>query len=179
MAHSAQRNFCRRVKKRFVNLFDGANVLDCGSLDINGNNRFLFTNSTYTGIDVGPGNNVDIVSLTHEFQAAPESFDIVISTECLEHDLHYDKSLKQMVNLLRRGGLMLFTCATTGRKEHGTERTSLRDCPYITWKNYYKNLTEVMIRDVIDVDSIFTWHQFEVESCDLYFCAIKKYKNIL
>ena len=39
-------------------------VLDIGSLDVNGNNRCHFIEPReYVGVDVGPGANVDVVSL--------------------------------------------------------------------------------------------------------------------
>ncbi len=49
MAHTQQQDFCIGVRKRYPNRFENARVLDIGSLDINGNNRFLFTNEDYTG----------------------------------------------------------------------------------------------------------------------------------
>ena len=45
--------------KRYGNLFKNKKVLDIGSLDINGSNRFLFEDCNYLGIDVGEGKNVD------------------------------------------------------------------------------------------------------------------------
>ena len=45
------------------------------------------------------------------------------------------------------------------------------------WDNdYYKNVTEKMIRDAVDVDKIFSSYEFEIEEdhCDLYFWGIKK-----
>ena len=180
MAHPEQKEFCERVLQQMPNLFENKNVLDVGSLDINGNNRFLFTNCTYCGIDIGNGPNVDIVSLSHEFQAPDETYDVIVSTECFEHDMHYKKSLINIVRILKKGGLFLFTCATTDRPEHGTRRTSPGNAPllmsHLEWSDYYKNLTEQDIREVIDVDLIFDKYYFEVnnQAHDLYFWGIKK-----
>ena len=144
MAHPEQRAFCERVKtlpwKQYPSCsvppardgrsrWENRRVLDVGSLDINGNNRFLFKGGTYTGIDVGEGRNVDVVTLAHEYDAQP--YDVIISTECFEHDAHYAKSIRNIVRLLTSGGLFLFTCATTGRPEHGTIRCSRRDAPLL------------------------------------------------
>lgn len=65
MAHVEQQNYLTSIKNRFPAFFMGVNVLDIGSLDINGNNRYLFTDYTYTGIDIGEGANVDIVCRGH------------------------------------------------------------------------------------------------------------------
>ena len=88
MAHEAQRQYCLKVKKRFSKWFHKKKILDAGSLDINGSNRYLFTDCEYTGIDVGEGKNVDIVSTIHEFDAKDDSYDVIISTECFEHDMY-------------------------------------------------------------------------------------------
>lgn len=180
MAHPEQKAFCEKVKALHPQFFEYKKVLDVGSLDINGNNRFLFENCSHLGIDIGPGPNVDVVSVAHEFNDPDGSYDVVISTECFEHDMHYDKSIKNIVRLLASGGMFVFTCATTGRPEHGTRRSDQGvNAPllssYDEWADYYKNLTEQDIRDVIDVDKVFKLYAFEVNSVshDLYFWGIK------
>jgi hypothetical protein len=45
------------------------------------------------------------------------------------------------------------------------------------WDNeYYKNVTEEDIKDFLDVDSVFSNYEFEVNMshCDLYFWGVKK-----
>jgi len=158
------------------------NVVDFGSLDVNGNNRFLFFNYNYTGVDIGEGPNVDVVSPAHEF-VSDILYDVVISTEMLEHDMHWEKSLINMEKLLKPNRMMLITCASTGRPEHGTIRSegpkafsSPLTSQIEEWMNYYKNLTAADFRSVLDVDKIFKMHKFfYVEgACDLYFVGIKK-----
>jgi hypothetical protein len=85
VAHFEQQQFCRRILEKYPEHFRNKRVLDIGSLDINGNNRFLFTDCEYTGLDVGEGPNVDIVSVGHLYDAPDESFDTIISTEVFEH----------------------------------------------------------------------------------------------
>lgn len=180
MAHPEQKEFCLKVKDLFPNYFNNKLVLDVGSLDINGSNKFLFENCFYYGIDIGEGPNVDFVSKAHEFNADDSSYDIIISTECFEHDMYYNLSLNNIIRILKSNGLFIFTCATIGRAEHGTRRTSPEDAPLLysenNWNDYYKNLTEQDIREVLDIDSIFKEYNFEVNdiSHDLYFWGIKK-----
>ena len=52
MAHKAQREFCDSVRNKYSDMFKGKKVLDIGSLDNNGNNRFLFDDCEYLGIDL-------------------------------------------------------------------------------------------------------------------------------
>lgn len=178
MAHSEQKRFLKNIRALFPEKFTGCSVLDIGALDVNGTNRYLFDNYRYTGVDIGPGRNVDIVCKGHEFRSA-ELYDIVISTECFEHDLHYAATIKNCVVLTKPGGLFIFTCASTGRKEHGTSRTGSEwGSPYTDeqWPDYYKNLTENDIRSILDFDQAFAEHafQYNAESYDLYFYGIKK-----
>lgn len=48
MAHKAQITYCNQIKQLYPEYFIGKNVLDVGSMDINGNNRYLFTDCNYT-----------------------------------------------------------------------------------------------------------------------------------
>ena len=180
MAHLEQKQFCTSVKLRFSEYFKNCFVLDIGSLDINGNNQYLFENYHYIGIDVAAGKNVDIVSKGHELALPDATFDVVISTECLEHDQYWDKTIRNAIRLLKPGGLFLITCATTGRPEHGTRRTSPQDAPLLQnqgeWSDYYKNLEESDIRHAIDIESTFSHYEFSTntKSFDLYFFGLKK-----
>ena len=154
--------------------FKDKNVLDCGSLDVNGNNRYLFKNCKYTGIDIGEGKNVDTVSTIHEFNG---QFDVIISTECFEHDMFHLLSLQNIIQMLKNKGLFIFTCASEGRPEHGTLKMSPLSAPLLNkipeWDNYYKNLTEQDIRKAINMND-FKEYQFETNDTDLYFWGISK-----
>jgi SAM-dependent methyltransferase len=180
MAHKEQIEYCKKIKNKLPNFFKNTNVLDIGSLDINGSNRYLFEDCRYVGIDVGSGKNVDFVCKGHEFSDPDASYEVVISTECFEHDMYYNLTIKNAIRLLKTGGLFIFTCATEGRPEHGTRRTSPQDAPLLNdlenWSDYYKNLTEEDIENIVDLDSTFSEYQFEVNpiSCDLYFYGVKK-----
>lgn len=179
MAHVQQAEFCLSVRKTFPTYFSERIVIDIGSLDINGNNQYLFANCLYLGVDVAPGRNVDFVSPGHALALPDESIDTIVSTECFEHDQYYERTLKNIIRLLKPGGMFLFSCATTGRPEHGTRRTTPHDAPLIQgfgeWSDYYKNLEESDIREIIDIDSVFSKYAFSInnETHDLYFWGIK------
>lgn len=194
MAHPEQAQFCLSVKKKFPEYFKSPDsnpleILDVGSLDINGNNRYLFEgNYKYTGIDVGEGKNVDIVCKGHEFcptidipyvgENIPKLYNVVISTECFEHDQHWRETIKNCIRLTKYGGLFLFTCATTGRQEHGTSRTTPQDSPFThtLFNDYYMNLTEEDILSIKGFKESFEIYEFSTNNRtkDLYFYGIKK-----
>lgn len=174
MAHAAQRKFCLKIAQKLPSYFKDVSVLDVGSLHINGNNKHLFINSTYLGIDLMAGRNVDKVCHVCKLNK-DKCYDTIISTEALEHDKDYIKSLNYISNhLLCPSGLFLFTCATTGRLPHGIQKRNQQDSPATL--DYYKNLTENDIRQAVDLDKIFLDFEFEINerAKDMYFWGIKK-----
>jgi len=179
--HTQARDFTVFVKRILGHFFVNKRVLDVGSGDINGNNRFLFENCEYDGNDVIQANNVTIVSKTKDLPFSNNTFDTIISTECFEHDPEYRESFIKIYNILKPDGLFCFTCASTGRPEHGTRRTSPNDS-YGTIGNlndmvdYYKNLTEIDLNEVLPLNKLFTvWDTYyNSETKDLYFVGIKK-----
>jgi SAM-dependent methyltransferase len=181
MAHKEQRDYFLHVKSLFPDFFESKRVLDVGSLDVNGNNRHLFTGCEYIGIDIAEGKNVDQVALCHEYNAPPQSFDMIISNDCFEHDMYWQNSFSNIVRMLKPGGMFLFTCKTTGSGEHGTLRTdggfsSPLTTQRVGWDTYYRNITEEDVRSVINIEDVFEAFDFSVEeSChDIRFCGIKK-----
>lgn len=136
--HQEVIDFVSAVRKKFPDYFVANKVLEVGSLDLNGSVRQFFHCCAYTGLDIGEGKGVDLVCPIHEYKN-PKSFDVVISTEMLEHDIHWQESLIQMYENLRDGGLLIITCASVNRAEHGTKSTSPSDSPFTT--EYYRNIS--------------------------------------
>lgn len=169
MAHKAQIEFCLSVKEKFPNCFIGKRVLDAGSMDINGNNNYLFENCKITRLDLGKGKNVDIICPIHEYNPGV-LYDCIISTEMLEHDKYYKKSLKKMFDLLKKDGLLLLTAAAEGRREHGTHKTDRRSSPYTL--DYYKNVTREMITGSMDM-SKFKEFNLIIDETNLFFWGLK------
>jgi hypothetical protein len=168
--HKEVQGFCQNVKYAFPELFVEPTVIDFGSYDINGNNRSLFQNPIYIGVDIHPGKNVDVVCLAHEFNTMMQ-VDIVISTEMLEHDAHWKESVVRMFETVKENGLVIITCATTGRAEHGTRKSHPRDSPATL--DYYKNVKQSEFEKIAKKYS--DSYQFFIDSSrgDLYFYAIK------
>ena len=180
--HSQQMDFCKRIRAKYPLYFLYANVLDVGSLDINGNNRYLFQNATYTGVDLAEGLNVDIVSPIHLLDAPDGSYDFIISTECFEHDYYWKDSVKNILRMLKTNGVFLFTCASDPRPEHGTERSDKHySAPFLAslnneWKNHYNNLSESDFCALDGFTDSFQFYEFEYNPNpgDLYFFGVKK-----
>lgn len=189
MAHKEQIDYVNRIKEKFPHYFNNKKVLGIGTFNVCGTEEEYFDNCDYQGLDIGTGEGVDIVCPAQDYDEPDETFDVIISCECWEHNPFYKESIQNAVRMLKSGGFFIFTCATTGRPVHGVksleEESKLKFNNWKTmpnvlrdnWDNeYYKNLTEEDIRECIDIDNFFSQYEFEVEKshCDLYFWGIKK-----
>lgn len=169
MSHPEQQQFIEHVKTLFPENFNKARVLEIGSLNINGTARDHFTNCIYTGIDLDEGPGVDIVDRGERADWQSGSFNTVISAECFEHTPFY---LPIFVNMWRMSSsLVLFTCATTGRLEHGTHNAAPECSPFT--QDYYRNVTADDF-SCLPLDEMFEKHEFSTnsDSHDLYFWGL-------
>ncbi len=176
--HTAVKKFikqaCRETlsKYGFNSFFRFKEVLEVGSANINGSPRRYFWWCKYTGIDILNGKGVDIVSKFSEAKLGVESFNVVISTEMLEHDFEWQSSLKKMYELLTPGGLLIITCAAPDRPEHGTNRTRPQDSPATT--DYYRNISTDDFRQILPPYFFSTYIlQYARGKNDLQFYGIK------
>ena len=162
-------------------------MLDVGGGYINSNNKSLFNNCEYHVNDVVYSPNVTVMKQTKDLLFNNEEFDTIISTECLERDPEYKKSFQKIIDMLKPGGLFLFTCASFGRDEYKTPRTRHTNVEYdgsydmrektSDSLDYYKNLTEIDIKKAIPLDSVFglTYRiYYNLKTYDLYFFGIKE-----
>ena len=170
--HTEPWEWTHNLKNRFPHYFEGKKVLEVGSLDINGSVRGFFKDCEYVGLDLGAGKGVDLVQAVHEHHH-PNEYDVVISTEMLEHDCHWEASLQSMHNNLKSGGIFIFTCAGPDRQEHGTKRTTPQDAPFTT--DYYRNIS---VKDFTSVIKLSEYSESKIEyqrgKADLMFWGIKK-----
>jgi SAM-dependent methyltransferase len=84
-------------------------ILDLGSTDIGGCYRPLFEQPSwqYTGVDLGPGPNVDIV-LRDPYdwkEVGSASVDLLVSGQVLEHVEFFWITMLEVARVLRPGGL--------------------------------------------------------------------------
>ena len=170
--HAEQREFCERVKNRFPEKFINQDVLEIGSQNINGSIRELFRDGKYLGLDLGPGQDVDLVCHGKDYYR-DVPFDVIISCESLEHDAFYAETVINAVRLLKSGGLLLLTMASYGRPEHGTNDSAPFASPHTL--NYYRNICLQDLANLCEWEKHFFPFAFEYGGmCDLYFYGIKR-----
>src|SRR4029077_9944687 len=152
--HNAVKYFIREVRKELPHKFRLRKVLEEGSKNINGSPRKYFWLCHYTGIDLSAGKGVDMIGSLHSLYYTNElkdkSFDVVISTEMLEHNTMWQNSLTEMYSVLKPGGLLLITSASDDRLEHGTKRTTPECSPDTT--DYYRNISKQDFKSILPPD---------------------------
>lgn len=105
----------------YLDLAPNYKVLDVGSYDVNGTYKPIFSKPKfeYTGLDMLPGPNVDIVMLNPYNWSSIEtdSYDVVISGQAFEHIEFFWVIMSEMVRVLKKDGI-LCCIAPLGFSEH-------------------------------------------------------------
>lgn len=164
--HLAQTIFVKTQKVKYPEKFTGL-VVEFGSLDINGSNRSL-CGENYIGVDIIKGKNVDVVCKCHEFKTDLK-LDLVLSTEMLEHDPFYKKSLLKMYELLNKGGILVLTTAGIERPEHDPYEHQYE---LLEGFEFYKNFTKKEIQEIYKTTK---WKELNIieTGSDIYVLGVK------
>lgn len=104
-------------------MVEGKRVVEVGSLDINGSLRtavMAMEPAIYIGCDITLGKGVDVrcnvEDLVKNFNV--ESFDLVISTEMLEHVQDWRRAIYNIKAVTKTGGHILITTRSKGFSKH-------------------------------------------------------------
>lgn len=103
---------------------EGKRVIEIGSCDVNGSLRPLFESynpKEYIGVDISPGKGVDLICEAQDLAAkfGSRSFDVVISTELLEHVRDWRLVIHNIKDILKPSGKLLITTRSFGFVYHG------------------------------------------------------------
>jgi len=176
MSHYSQEKFVEistDYLKKNIPDFNKLSVLDIGSIDLNGSSKKFF-GPDYFGIDLVSGPNVDMILNGQDIHKLKKKFNIIISCEVFEHAHNWKKIFQAMFDNTTTFGIVIFSCASTGRLEHGTNRTNPAEGGLNT--DYYKNLTIKDFKKHFDLNLMFKKFYFfyNYYSHDLYFIGFKK-----
>lgn len=170
--HPEINDFVKKVKTKYPDFFQNKKVLEVGSQNINGSVKPNFKNCDYLGIDLGEAPGVDLVCdiIDH---ISPNTYDVVISCEMLEHCKTWEQALKQMYENIKPNGLFVLTCAGNNRHEHGTNNHTPQDSKFTL--DWYRNISPEDFRSVLP-EELFSDYSLGLYrgDCDLYFYGIKK-----
>lgn len=130
MHKTAYKNAERFYSKYCIDNIENKTVLDIGSFDGNGSMRSIFKDCRkYIGLDQSEGKNVDIVASSHNIPMVNESFDIIISSSCLEHDEFFWVTFLEMSRVIKVNGY-IYICAPSSGPYHP------QNCPSDSWRFY-------------------------------------------
>lgn len=105
--------------------FNEKRILEVGSKYVNGSVRPLiegfFSPQEYIGVDIESGKFVDLILPAEKIldHFGPESFDVEISTELLEHIVDWRLVVNNMKMILKRTGYIYITTRSRGFLYHG------------------------------------------------------------
>jgi len=118
----------------------GKSVLELGSRDVNGSLRSIinaWAPEHYVGVDIVKGPGVDVVcdveGIAERF--GQESFDIVISTEMVEHVRNWREAISNIKRVCKPGGTVLLTTRSRGYAYHGY--------PFDFWRFEVQDMKEI------------------------------------
>jgi SAM-dependent methyltransferase len=111
MARFRETWLARREKEPLV-------ILDLGSMDVNGSYREMFDRPPwiYKGLDVAPGENVDIVlkNTYHWREIGSGSVDVLISGQAFEHIAFFWITMIEIARILKPGGICCIIAPSSG-----------------------------------------------------------------
>ena len=176
MSHYEQKKFIEIVLNQLkkIDNFDDLSVLDVGSYDVGGSIKEYFIKNDYLGVDLAQGPNVDLILDGSQLEKLNKKYDIVISCECFEHAENWEAIFLSMQKVCKENGFVIFTCASRGRTEHGTLRTTNSHSPG-TNDTYYRNIYKSEFQKSFNLKNLFTKFElfYNIKSSDLYFVGLK------
>jgi SAM-dependent methyltransferase len=97
---------------------DGVKVLDVGGKYVNGSIREYYENTInaeFIVLDIEEDNSVDVVMKPGDpFPFENESFDLIVSTSCFEHDPCFWLTFREMCRIVKKNGYIYVNAPSNG-----------------------------------------------------------------
>ena len=109
-------DFVKKVMDSFP--CKSGNVLEIGSLDVNGSLSDIFIPYHYVAFDMRLGKNVNLNARANYSPFKDDSFCAVVCCDTLEHDEDVFGTLREMKRVLAKDGIMIIAVPGIGFKLH-------------------------------------------------------------
>lgn len=133
--HTSSLEHVQRLVDEYLTSKSALRIADIGSCDVNGSYRRFFDKPGwhYTGVDLAPGPNVDVV-LTSPYRLpfASHSVDVVVSGQAFEHIEYFWLTWLEVARILRPDGYAFLVAPS-----RGPEHRYPQDC----WRFYTDGFT--------------------------------------
>ena len=166
--HNSSFEEMKKFVEKYLDTKKNLKIIDIGSMDVNGTYKDLFNceNWEYIGLDLEEGRNVDLVADSlYSWGGEDESFDVVISGQCLEHVKNTHLWIKEVARIVKKGGIVCIIAPWSF-----TEHRFPVDCWRILPDGMRFLLEEIAGLEVIDV-----YHNAPLMDC---IGIAKKYRHI-
>lgn len=146
--HQSVHDYVHRVIE--VDVVLGRSVLEVGSFNVNGSVRPYVESlgaAKYLGVDKRTGPGVDLAVDCEELTATVgDDWDVVISTEMLEHVENWRECMIQLACAVKPGGRLLLTTRSPGFPRHGYDLPEEIDPRKIHdhWRYTVADMTAIM-----------------------------------
>ena len=156
--HQSSLEHVERLVGRHLNDRAALRVIDIGSYDVNGSYKRFFNRPgwRYTGVDLTPGPNVDVVlESPYRLPLASHSVDVIVSGQAFEHIEFFWLTWLEMARVLRPGGLIFLLAPS-----RGPEHRYPQDC----WRFYpdgYRALAAWGALELLEVSTDWEPHPSE------------------
>ena len=175
--------FIDRVKY-YPEEFKDKRILEVGSKNVNGSVRPIIVNfgmpKDYIGVDIEEGKHVDaIVSIERLVEGfGTESFDVVISTELVEHVRDWRAAMHNMKLVLKRTGALYLTAPSYGFGYHGYPfdfwRYEIEDMKVIFSDFIIQELVKTGVGIIMKAEKPVNYVEKSLENVALYSICIGK-----
>jgi SAM-dependent methyltransferase len=118
----------------------GRNIIEIGACEVNGSLRPIlesYAPASYVGVDITEGVGVDVVCDAERVldRFEKERFDIVLSTELIEHTRNWKRVISNIKNLCAPEGTILVTTCSPGFHYHAY--------PHDYWRYELEDMREI------------------------------------
>ena len=144
---------------------DRGDILDLGGREVNGSIRGLFPRAElFVSVDIEPHPSVDIVADAADLDLS-DRFDVVVSTECLEHTERAADIVAAAHRHLVAGGSFVATMAGVGREPHSATGGPVGS-------EFYRNVAVVELEEWLRSAGFAVW-SVDVDGTDLRCVAVR------